>query len=261
VKFDSTDPLTARSRFVSRTFANCIRLAAVFLVSIIPLSWLVSGLYPGFAPMLVVDALVLGGVYYLHLLWEKRPVKIRCGQCGKIISSSTPWVCGVCGTKNTDTEHFPFMFKCKNKDCGTEPKAYRCHHQDCGAMIFLTEDEDATNYAHNVNSPAEMPPRDQHADELRSLREKKERILEEREIAIVEEELKKFEKRMADAGKSRPSATELVKQDVDYIMELEEVEAALLASYEEKYRDNKPMLKRMRTALKASVQSRKAERM
>jgi hypothetical protein len=261
VKFDSTDPLTARSRFVSRKIDNIIRLSGIFLVSVLVLSWAISNLIPGFSPMLVADALMLGGVYYLYVLWEKRPIKIRCPHCKKIISSRTPWVCMVCGTKNIDTENHPFVACCKNKDCGSEPKAYRCHHQDCRKMIFLTEDEDDTNYAHNLNSPDEIPAPDEHAEKLRGLREMKEKILAEREIAILKEDMRKLEKLKKTDEDDDLTIIEKVEKEVGYIMGHEEAEAVLLKKYAEDFKGNPALVRRYKMAVNLVIQSLKSKRM
>lgn len=213
--------------------------------------------------MLVGDAIALGVVYYLFTIWDKRPIQLRCTNCRNTISSSTPWVCRNCGAKNLDTENYPFLFKCEK--CGVEPQAYRCHHKkadntDCGEMLFFGPDKNANNYAYCLNSPAEIPKPDQHAAELKELREKRERVIEERELKLVEEDLLKIQKRVTSETVEKPNAKTLVEEDIKYMMELEEIEAALMAKYEQQYAGNKKLLKRMKMALKASLQSKRSGR-
>ena len=210
-------------------------------------------------PLLIVDAVALGGVFYFYMLWNKRPIKFCCSECDALILSNRPWVCGVCGTKNTDTINFPFVYKCKNQDCGNEPKAYRCHH--CEEFIFLTEDRDTLNFAYSLNSPADVPKPDAHADKLKGLRQKKEIKTEQREVAIVQQDLDIIKKRKNAGNEKKPNAKDAVQKDVDYIMELELAEVELMSKYQEQFKDNPQMLKRMKAALKASIQSKKSEHM
>jgi hypothetical protein len=257
--FDSTDPLTSRSRFETRKFRNFSSLFVIFLVSVVVFSWFVSKVFPGFIPLLIVDAIVLGAIYYLYNSWSNQPIKIRCEHCDKIISSRTPWVCGVCGTKNTDTANYPFVSKCKNENCGCEPKSYRCHH--CNEFIFLTEDEDTLNYAHSVNSPAEMPEPDKHAEDLKALREKKAEKLEEREIAIVEADIQKLEKLKKAESNDDRKIDEIVEGEVEYVMGLERLEATLIKKYEEEFKGNPALVKRLKMTAKAVIQSKRAARL
>ena len=252
--------MKSRARFKSRNLANFSILFSIFVLLVCVFSWVALTIFSSIIFMLAGDAIALGVVYYFFTIWDKHPIQLECEKCGKQISSNTPWVCKACGAKNLDTENFPFLFKCK--ECGVEPKAYRCHHQKtddsiCGAMLFLTKDQDATNYAHCLNSPAEMPEPDEHADNLKDLREKRETVIEERELALVEEDLIKVQKRVKSEAEGKRSAKDLVEEDVNYMMELEETEATLILKYEQKYAGNKKLLKRMKMALKASIQSRR----
>lgn len=143
--------MSSRARFKSRNLVNCAILFVIFVLLVGIFSWVALGIFSSMAVMLVGDVIALGVIYFLFTTWDKQAIQLDCVKCGKQISSNTPWVCKACGAKNFDTENFPFLFKCK--ECGVEPKAYRCHHKKtdgsiCGTMLFLTKDQDATNYAH-----------------------------------------------------------------------------------------------------------------
>lgn len=154
--------------------------------------------FPSFLLMLSADGLGLGVAWYLYIQWEKRPILMLCPKCEGIISSQTPWVCKACGKENRKVAEFPFVHKCGNPDCGVEPKAYRCHHEIkngefCGEMIFLSEDRDKTNYAHCLNSPAEVPAPTERTIKRQTHEETKEDRVNEIEIAELELKLKKID--------------------------------------------------------------------
>jgi hypothetical protein len=86
---------------------------------------------------------------YFFIL-DKRVIKMSCNHCHKTILTNTPWLCGVCGGKNCETDEFSFLNHCMH--CKGKPKAYRCHH--CGELIFLSEDEQKENYAESLRAPA-----------------------------------------------------------------------------------------------------------
>src|SRR5437867_469679 len=98
--FDSTDPLTARSRFKTRSMMCLAGLIAIFLGLVVAVSWLASVFYPSLALMLAADVVALGICYYLYLQWHDAPIKLTCRHCKAIILSNTPWVCGHCDEIN-----------------------------------------------------------------------------------------------------------------------------------------------------------------
>jgi len=121
---ESTNPLTSRDRFKTRTFRNVVVIGVLFILVVIVMSELISVLSPGESiPMLIGDAIALVGAYYLYIVWDKRPIRLSCPKCERIISSNTPWVCGFCGKENRNANEFPFVDKCCH--CGAEPKEYR----------------------------------------------------------------------------------------------------------------------------------------
>jgi hypothetical protein len=150
-------------------------IASLFIFAVILMSWLVSIFYPGvFLLKLLGDAIALLGAYFLYIIWDKRPIRLRCENCRKIISSNTPWVCGVCKRPNRDAIEYPFVRHCGYEDCGAEPKTYRCHH--CEEFVFLTDDEDKINYAYRLNSPTEISKAEERAEKLKSKQEEVEDI-------------------------------------------------------------------------------------
>jgi len=132
-------PLTAKSRFKNRHFSN----------------WM-SGIF-GYAAVAFGNSLIFPSLlirpanyaaipvfwYLVFHVWEKSPIWIRCGHCGKMIASNTPWICGFKQCRNEHVDAYPFVHRCEH--CTAEPKAYQCHH--CGKLIFLSEDELAQNFA------------------------------------------------------------------------------------------------------------------
>ncbi len=244
-----------------RALINMIEIAGMFIAVVAGMSLLSSILMPSsFIPMVVGDVIALAAAYGLYNLWEKRPIKLRCEGCGKIVLSNTPWVCGFCGGKNYDANEFSFLYKCGH--CNAEPKSYKCHHTGCTKpLVFLTEDRLEQNYAYCLNASDEGPGPDEHAEELKKLREQKERKLEKRDIALVDEDLTRIRKNIRSQKEKKKKTKEVLQEGVDADMELEEAEAELKAAYVEKYKNNPAMLRRMNAALKASVLRQRSERM
>lgn len=130
-------------------------LAGGFVVAMIFWSLIVSVTGAGFLWFFMGAAVGLGVVYYFYVVWDNRPIRIQCPHCKGLILTNTPWVCGQCSAKIRNASDFPFVSHCP--DCKAEPKTYRCHHKTCGKFIFLTEDEDETNYAFSLNAHGEVP--------------------------------------------------------------------------------------------------------
>jgi hypothetical protein len=255
VLIQSTNPTTSRWRFEFRTYGNWIVILALFVGFVGIFSWLCSVMSSGFLGFLVVDVVAISLAVYLKTIWDRRPIKLACGNCEAIILSNTPWVCGVCGEKNTDTDHFPFVHKCKS--CGSSQKAYKCHH--CDELIFLSEDKAKTNYAYSLNSPDEAPKPDEQVEKLKKLRATKEEKAERLGIAEIDGELIQIRNRLKLQKQKKKTPKELLQEGLDSEMQWEEAEVEITAAIEEKYRGNPAMIKRMKTALKKKVLGRLAD--
>ena len=167
-----------------------VEIGAMFTIAVALLSWISSHLIPGAFPMMVGDAFALVGAYYLYIAWDKRPIRMACPKCNRIILSNTPWFCAECEHQNRNTTDFPFVHKCEK--CGTEPKAYRCHHSPCSEILFFSEDKDATNYTYRLNFPGEAPKLDERTIKLAKSQEIKEDKREEVAIAELDLQLKEI---------------------------------------------------------------------
>lgn len=188
-------------------------------------------------PVLLIDALALGGAYWLYTIWDKRPLQIVCNHCDKIILSNTPWVCGACGETNFDTERHSILEQCQK--CGTAPKAYKCHH--CRELIFFSKDEDKRNPATGLNETRE--PDEPTKKSMEHLATKQER---EQQIELAELELKLKAVNDKVAGPKIKSPYEKKKEDLfDYyknVMEIRDDIRKLRQEAKEKYKDNLEML-------------------
>lgn len=162
MSIDSNSPLTSRARFKFKALVNIAKLFLIFTPVIFFLSWLAYVVAPGMTSMLIVDVAAIAALYYLYTIWDSQPIPLLCDECGKLILSNTPWVCGFCQRVNANPGKYPFVDKCGH--CENEPKAYRCHH--CQELIFLTQDKLEPNYAYCFNSPAEIPEPDARTVEL-----------------------------------------------------------------------------------------------
>jgi hypothetical protein len=198
--FNSADPLTSRERFASRRYLNQARLGTGFIVFALIWSplWLLLlpvSLGVSLLALALGYAAAFGLVRYYHIVWEKRPLRLRCPNCRKVVVTNTPWVCGYCRQPNLNPLEIPFVDKCANPACGIEPKTYRCHH--CNEFIYLTPDRDEINYAYRFNSPKDTTEADIEAKKQKEEREKgryahSQRVLsknDELDLAKLEEEL------------------------------------------------------------------------
>jgi hypothetical protein len=173
VILESTNPRKSRDRFISRHFRNIVFVVVLFILAVMGVSHFSSILVPGaFMPMLVCDVIALAGAYYFYILWDNRPIRVRCRNCRKVILSNTPWFCVVCKKPNLNATQFPFVYKCEH--CGAEPKAYRCHNPACKQLIYLSEDEDATNYVYCLNSPNDVSEENERAKKVKTYQDLKE---------------------------------------------------------------------------------------
>jgi hypothetical protein len=243
---------------------NMAVVGGIFVLGALFVALVFSWLFPGtFLLVLLIDAIGLGVAYYFYTLSENEPIRFCCPKCTKIVLSNSPWFCAECEKPNRNANDFPFVFKCEH--CGAEPKAYKCHHRengvDCGEMIFLSDDEDATNYAYRLNFSSEAPEPDQHAEKMKKMGETKQEKLAKRDIALVDAQLKSIRKRMRAERQKKKTAKEILEEGVGSDMELEDAEAELKALYAEKYKDNPQLLRRMNAALKANVARQKSEGM
>jgi hypothetical protein len=239
-------------------------IAGMFLPAALFVALLFSWLFPGtFWLVVLIDGIGLGVAYYYYAVWENQPIRFCCPKCTKIISSNTPWVCAECGEPNRNANDYPFVFECQH--CGAEAKAYKCHHRekkkDCGEIIFLSEDRDATNYAHRLDSPSEVPAPDKHAENMTKLEKRKQEKLARRDLELVNEQLTSIRKRIRAEKQKKKTVKENLEEGVNSDMELESAEAELEAKFAKEYEGNQPLLKRMRAALKANVARQKSEGM
>lgn len=265
--FESTNPLKGRSQFRTRTYVNLAVIAGLFLLAVTALSIWVSYLLPGrWLPLLTVDALALGGAYYLHLLWDKRPILLYCRGCQDVVSSNTPWFCTNCKKPNLNTAEFPFVHQCEH--CKAEPKAYRCHHPKCGGLIFLSPDKDATNYAYRLNSPREVQPQEKRADEVlgkQQSKEDKEHAIQMARLEIIETELNERLKVMKEAlaGKGDKSALEASQENLqkfrDSRMAIERTARLQKAANAEACKGDKASLRRENLVVDEWVLRQKAD--
>ena len=255
--FESTDPLKSREQFASRRFLNLTVLVGCFIV--FALFWSALWLLPLFVSATVSTlALVLGYgaglvvVYYFCLVWEKRPIRLRCPRCRKFIVTNTPWVCGYCRKPNLNPVEFPFVNKCEHLECNLEPKTYRCHL--CNEFIYLTPDKDQINYAYRFNSPADTTKADKAAKALKEERERKRDDHREKMISKGEElDLVKIAKQIAEVRQKirearmfgarddgdEESPLTRVKSATEKEMEWEEALKELRKFYYEKYGSRK----------------------
>jgi hypothetical protein len=148
----SHDPESSRGLLKRRQFESWVILGTVFLVFASLFSWICSLLFQSFIPMLLGTGLAGLIAYYVFLVWNKQPMRIRCGQCGGSVECRTPWVCGHCGHENWNVNSFPFIRHCEK--CHIAPKSYICHHfeehRDAEAHIFFSEDHDTSNPARRI---------------------------------------------------------------------------------------------------------------
>lgn len=134
-----------------RHWVNLIKLVLLFLGLVALLSWVLSNLFASFLLLLVVDVVAFALCIFLYVQWHNRPVQIRCPACRKMVLSNTPWICGVCGHQNKETDTFSFLNECAN--CHAAPKAYECHHpHEQPTLIFFWEDQDSRTPARRLDS-------------------------------------------------------------------------------------------------------------
>jgi hypothetical protein len=233
-------------------YRNMATVGGMFILTVFILSEFSSVLFPSsFFPMLVGDVLALGAAYYFFTIWEKRPIRVRCEHCEHIISSATPWVCGVCKNSNTDADAHPFVHKCGNVSCGAIPKTYRCHH--CNGFIFLSDDEDTLTYAYRLNSPAEMPGPDKRVEKIKKRKERTEDLDDLRELALARERLMIVQRRLK--GEKKLTVSERLRVNTDKKVELDEAALLLKAENAEKCKGDEARLERLNAAVDAAVQS------
>ena len=256
VKFNFADPLTSRRRFATRKTDNYIRCGAIVVGSVIVFSWLAAKMDWGFPPMLVADLIALGVAYSLFNVWDNRPIKFRCPACQKPIFSNRPWICGLCGEKNTDTVNFPFLYRCKSKACLNEPKSFRCPYCTVETIICLTEEDDKKTPAVSLDSLISPPPEpNEHDKKMDKLRKDREALQAEREIAMVQSDLNRIQKIIDNQTNKKTGAEESIRTSVNEFMEKDEAIAKLKAEYAEKYKNDPAMRRRMLQALKKSIEN------
>lgn len=135
-------PLEARRIFRARPLKN-VGIGALIFCAIFSLVFWLNVI------VVLVFALVIAGVVYFYL--DSRVIFIQCSHatCGKIIDTSTPWLCGSKQCRNENTDEFPFIHECGT--CHYVPKAYQCHH--CGKLIYLSQDHQQIHAATCLVAP------------------------------------------------------------------------------------------------------------
>lgn len=142
------DPRSSRGLLRRRVFESTVTISAIFLVTVIVASLILSKFTSGVLPFLIADGIAGLVAYYAYVIWNNQPIRINCNGCGGKILCNTPWICGECGHENFNIRRFPFLRHCEH--CQLEPKSYVCHH--CDRVVFLSEDRDATNPARRTGS-------------------------------------------------------------------------------------------------------------
>ena len=244
MSFGSTDPLTSRKRFMSRTMENYAALSVIFVVLVSILSFAVASLDGGFLPMLAVTALGLGVVYFLHTLWAKRVIGFECNHCDRYIASNTPWVCPYCKQPNMNANEHPFVGECEH--CGNGPKAYMCHYSDCKKLIFLSPDRDGANYAYSINAvPVSKPQPDERTIKANSHSDAKLAKQKEIELAELDEKLLSLKSRIEGPKIKTPleKKKESFEQYFDGVRGAREIARRKKAEVEELYKDDPESLK------------------
>jgi hypothetical protein len=235
-----TDPLTSRARFRSRALVNIVGISAGFILVVVILSAVLS--HFGFFAMLVGDAVALAFAAVSYVLFDKRAIQLECPNCHAIVSSNTPWVCGVCSAENRNPTEYPFVHRCSNFNCRNEPKAYRCHHETCGQLIFLTDDQDTKGFAYRLHSEANIPKVDPDLERRKERASRKEERVADIEMAELDERFRNIQARQKTARKKSPKAK--LRADFGATMELEEAAEELKAEINEECKGDPARRKR-----------------
>ena len=125
------------------------------------------------------------------LILGRRSIGIECPNCGRIVESNTPWVCGFKQCHNENTHTFPFINECEH--CHYIPKAYECHH--CGKLIYLSKDKQNFQFAKILISPkfteVKRPPeiKDVSGDKSARQREEKQDLRHKLEVTKIESDI------------------------------------------------------------------------
>jgi hypothetical protein len=232
------NPQHARWYFKFRSLLNFLGVAIVFAV-VVTVAAQIDG---GFFIMLIAAG--IGYFLYFHVL-ENQAVSIACPECRKVISTNTPWICGVCGKANTRTNKFPFIHRCEHGECGAEPKAYKCHHRGCGKLIFLTDDCQEENFARCLTAPVPPAP-DETKEEISAQEREKRRLEHQLVITRLNAELNEA-KKLVDPPKKKP-IREIIEEDYTRYntryMIVYEIAAREKKANAEKYKDDPEMLER-----------------
>lgn len=165
----------------------CIASLILVVPTIFHFAFKYSVIEWGLVFALFCSAAILATTRHIYSKYIMRGIYFACenSKCkGKIVSSNTHWVCGLCGHKNLNVHSFPVVLKCEN--CPNEPKAYRCHH--CQEPIFFTEDRDDANISYRLGESlkAPEPKLDEDAKERHQHEKDKQKIIRETEIAVLQ---------------------------------------------------------------------------
>jgi hypothetical protein len=232
--------IDARLRYRLRTLQNL----GVVILSYIVLALMVAP----FSFRWFVDIAGIGVFYFLFVyVLEQHVEGFQCPHCLKKIEAKTPWLCGVCGKANHDGLRFPFIHKCGN--CNVEPKGYRCHH--CSNLIFLSKDEQKTNYARCLNSPIEEAPTKAVETDADRRKTQKESVLHEIDMAELLSRLEAA-KRRVELDRKRSPRERLEKNFEDNYttnMGAREMAREKRAEADIKYKDDPEMRKAAHEAI------------
>jgi len=234
------NPLSSRTRFRCRGLSNWLFAFLLFA------AWVCIVMPFWFRWLADIAGIALLS-YMLFFVWEKRPIKMRCPHCRKLLLSNTPWICGFCGKKNEHVDKFPFVHKCEH--CHAEPKAYRCHHRDCSGIMFLTEERVEDNCAIFAN----LPPAPPVEDDIILHYKEKEKLMHELEITELAIKIDASKQRL-EFGKKKSPLEEIQASFAKYdgrVMGSEEFARQQRLAYAEKYKDDPEMLERANATLAA----------
>jgi hypothetical protein len=251
------DPLKSRNQYKVKSVQIIVTLAVMCILGGALLFWLGHTVSIGWTGALLIDAFCLLATFYVFLLWDNRPIRVRCA-CGQIVLSNTPWACGHCGHKNRNANEHSFLGACES--CHDEPKAYKCHH--CNQLMFLSEDKNLRNYASCINSPSAMT----QAEKLQKKKEKKEKQKTDIEHEIYMKEKSKIvaeldadlAKIMDDAkvkGKSPAvRARKALKGFIDFRTAVQQAADQRTAYITQKFKNDRTRLRREKQILKEWVE-------
>lgn len=104
-----------------------------------------------------------------------------------------PWICGVCGRTNVNTDEFPLINRCGHEGCHVEPAAYQCHH--CNQLICFTNDLRTSNFAVSLDNTRDRIVRENRATKIQQVNEEREDKENQIAAAMLDARLKAISER------------------------------------------------------------------